>query len=371
MNWAYHLINAVDETEQMIAAPLMTAASQFLNPGFHFIRPAYQWTTDASGPAAYLQFKVYRLLYRWYWRSIESTLQNSSIDLIHAHFADVGCEVMFLAKKIGKPLCVSFYGNDYEKVPNTNVRLRRLYPQLFREADCFICEGEHGADSLKSRGCPAEKIRVIPLALPKIHQYPPRRKSENGLSLLQVAGFTEKKGHLYSLKAFCEALPTCPDLHLTIAGHMLQRRVYEEVEAFIATNQLSDRVTIMKAIRLDDLYDFMRNFDVFIHPSVHAADGDCEGGAPFVLLNAQTAGLPVISTRHCDIPGMVLHNRTGILTAERDKQGLAAAIRQFYHMSAMEYTGFSRAAQEHVLSTFDLEKSADDLRAAYEILCNS
>lgn len=42
-----------------------------------------------------------------------------------------------------------------------------------------------------------------------------------------------------------------------------------------------------------------------------------EGGAPIALLDAQATGLPVLSTRHCDIPFEVEHERTGLLARRR------------------------------------------------------
>ena len=33
-----------------------------------------------------------------------------------------------------------------------------------------------------------------------------------------------------------------------------------------------------------------------------AADGDSEGGAPTILLEAQAIGTPIVTTRHADIP---------------------------------------------------------------------
>ena len=66
----------------------------------------------------------------------------------------------------------------------------------------------------------------------------------------------------------------------------------------------------------------MEGYHVFIQPSCYTATRDCEGGAPLVLLNAQATGMPVITTTHCDIPDEVIHNETGLLTAERDIEGL-------------------------------------------------
>ena len=58
--------------------------------------------------------------------------------------------------------------------------------------------------------------------------------------------------------------------------------------------------------------------DIFIHPSVTAANGDSEGGAPTTILEAQVCGLPVVSTTHADIPSIVVPGESAMLAPERD-----------------------------------------------------
>ena len=63
--------------------------------------------------------------------------------------------------------------------------------------------------------------------------------------------------------------------------------------------------------------------DVFLAPSVTASNGDTEGGAPVAIIEMAASGMPIVSTRHCDIPSVVLDGVTGLLAAERDSEGLA------------------------------------------------
>ena len=107
---------------------------------------------------------------------------------------------------------------------------------------------------------------------------------------------------------------------------------------------------------------------MFIHPSREAADGDCEGGAPIVLLDAQATGLPAISTRHCDIPEEVLDGESGLLVSEGDTEALAHCIRTFYGMGQQEYDAFAHAGRAHVETCFDIRVNATSLRSIYEEL---
>jgi colanic acid/amylovoran biosynthesis glycosyltransferase len=66
----------------------------------------------------------------------------------------------------------------------------------------------------------------------------------------------------------------------------------------------------------------MQDADLFLQPSVTAADGDSEGGAPTTLLEAQACGLPVLATQHADIPYVVSEGESALLAPERDVDAL-------------------------------------------------
>lgn len=70
----------------------------------------------------------------------------------------------------------------------------------------------------------------------------------------------------------------------------------------------------------------MGEADLFLHPSVTAADGDSEGGAPTAIPEAQVMGLPVTSTLHVDIPHVVAPDESALLSGERDVAGLAVNV---------------------------------------------
>jgi colanic acid/amylovoran biosynthesis glycosyltransferase len=99
-------------------------------------------------------------------------------------------------------------------------------------------------------------------------------------------------------------------------------------------------------------------------------DGDCEGGAPIVLLDAKATGMPIISTRHCDIPQEVVDGVTGILSEEGDIDGLADAIRVFYRMPGADYLAYAHAARRHVELDFDARICASRMEALYRGLAN-
>ena len=60
---------------------------------------------------------------------------------------------------------------------------------------------------------------------------------------------------------------------------------------------------------------------MFVHPSQITEDQNQEG-IPNSMLEAMSTGLPVLATRHGGIPEAVDDGRAGLLSAERDVDGL-------------------------------------------------
>ena len=118
------------------------------------------------------------------------------------------------------------------------------------------------------------------------------------------------------------------------------------------------------------LYDFVKDYQVFIHPSCYAGNMDSEGGAPIVLLDVQATGMPVISTTHCDIPDEVINNKTGLLTPEKNSVPLAQSIIRFYNMKQDEYNQFAVAAKQHVIAHYNLDNAGTNLEKIYFELLN-
>jgi colanic acid/amylovoran biosynthesis glycosyltransferase len=287
-------------------------------------------------------------------------------DVVHSHFADLGWSHHRWIRRLRKPHVISFYGYDYAFRPPGQGDEAAALRALDAAADLFLCEGMFGRQRLLNWGVPAEKVHVQHLGV-DTSQIPihPRRKLAGELNLVQAAGFVEKKGHQYTIAAFVEALADCPNMTLTLVGpdpyHLREKLAQVPASARY-------RVRFPDPIPSSRIHEFFKDFHVFIHPSCHTAGGDSEGGAPVALLDAQATGMPIISTRHCDIPEEVLDQKTGLLADEKDVIELARHIRRFYAMGQAEFDTFACAAVEHVRSEYDVRQTAAHLAGEYREL---
>jgi len=303
--------------------------------------------------------------------NLVSQLQQKGIHLIHSHFSFVGWDALFFAKALKVPHIISFYGFDYENLPHTKPIWKERYQQLFREVEYFICEGSFGASILIKNGCNPQKVKVARLGVNTEEiDFIKRDKKADELKLIQIASFTEKKGHKFTIDAFMKALVDCPNMSLTFVGRG-NKDIIAQINGLIKKNKLEDKINIIQGIDFSQLHNFLADFDVFIHPSCYTDELDCEGGAPIVLLDAQATGMPVISTRHCDIPDEVIHEKTGLLSSEKDVDSIAQNIKTFYTMNLESYKKFSINARKHIEDNFNSKKNSAKLADLYAELLKS
>ncbi|MDX1912009.1 MAG: glycosyltransferase [Saprospiraceae bacterium] len=370
MNWAYRFMCATPGVEQWVAAPWKihngyeNAFRFFPHPlqtGLNFF-PDNEWA-HARFAGVLLRLEKYGPLYR-HW--LEKKLKRERPDVLHAHFGPVGCHYAAMAQRLDIPLMVSFYGYDFKRTLFQKPVLREKYRRLFEVAARLTATGTNSAEWLVQLGAAPEKIISLPLGVSTDDfAFHHRHKIPGQLRLLQVATFTDKKGHLDTLAAFQLALQNCPNLQLTLAGERQDRALFSAIKTFIRSHRLEQKVRLLDFIPHARLPVLMREADLFIHPSRTSALQDVEG-SPVVIAEAQATGLPVISTRHADIPMLVLHEKTGLLAPERSPEILAGYIKHFYQMDHSAYQSCAQAARRQITEHFSVEKTGERLLACYQ-----
>lgn len=301
-----------------------------------------------------------------YEKALADYATRAAIEILHLHFGHTGADYAALGTRLNIPVVVSFYGFDYRRILLEKPRYISKYRRMFEEVHAITCEGPYAARQLQAMGCPPSKIHQIPLGVDVGNiPYLLRPKHPNMLRLVQIATIAPHKGQLHSIQAFHQALETIPDMHLTLFGPVYNPAYAQALQTYIHKHNLKDNIRIYGSLPYQHLHQMLHNDQVFIHPSIHSKEGDCEGGAPVVLLDAQATGMPVISTRHCDIPSVVAHRISGMLCSETDQDALCSAILEFARMDQQTYHTYAQYARRHIESTFSAAQTSQQLAALY------
>jgi colanic acid/amylovoran biosynthesis glycosyltransferase len=142
------------------------------------------------------------------------------------------------------------------------------------------------------------------------------------------------------------------------------------MEALIRDLELRDAVTLLGRRSRESFIEELDRAHIYIQPSRTAADGDSEGGAPTTLLEAQACGLPIIATRHADIPQIVREGDSAMLCDEADVGALAACI-SVLASSPQRWPSMGRSGRAHVEARHDVRRLATKLEILYATLAET
>lgn len=302
------------------------------------------------------------------FRLHRSALRRENASLLHSHFSDLAIRNISLAREMGIPHVASFYGSDIWARESDPV-FRKDFQRLCRSASRFLVEGPEMGRKVVSLGAPAGMVRVLRIGI-DIGKIPfhPRHPSPDGKVVILMAGRpVEKKGFWYGLQAFeriCSDFPRS-ELLLIIGGRGKQENeTVRRMKRFILEKGIEDRITWSGTLSYQDYLNRIRSAHIFLQPSVRAEDGDAEGGAPVTLTELSASGMPIVATRHCDIPEVVLDGRSGVLAEERDVDGLAEKLAVVIS-SPGTWGSMGRAGRAHVEEYFDIRKQVKELERIY------
>jgi len=347
--FVYTVVTAHRRFEASVICNTRANADEFPFPRIHeHLRPRSRRTA-----AWWLDQSIGRATGRSSWqRGVERIIDALGPALVHAHFGPNGCAMVPVTKALGVPLVTSLYGVDAAVLPYLP-QWRDLYRQLFRDGDLFLAEGPEMRKKVIAAGAPADRTIIHPIAL-DLSKYP-RWNPTAAPTVLFVGRFVEKKGLLDAIAAFGRAHARVPASRLVIVGGGPEE---ENVRALVDTLRLEAAVEFAGMQPHTDVIRRLAEATVLIHPSVTATDGDSEGGAPTILLEAQAIGTPIVTTRHADIPHVVPEGAGVFLAAEHDVDALAEAL-----VGALTRREASSAA--HVTQHHDVRQAIERLEDIY------
>ena len=344
--FVYTIVMGHQRYEASVICHARDHAGEFPFPRIHVQpKPASRRTA-----AWWLAASIERASGRSPWRrGVDAALARLRPAVVHAHFGPIGCEMVPVTTAADLPLVTSLYGVDAAVLPYLP-QWRDRYARLFRDGDLFLAEGPEMRKKVIAAGAPAERTEIHPIAL-DLSKYP--RWAPDGAATVLFAGrFVEKKGLPDAIAAFAGARQALPQTRMTIVGGDVAR-------ALVSQLGLAGAVEFVGMQPHAEVIRRLAAAAAFIHPSVTADDGDSEGGAPTILLEAQAIGTPIVTTRHADIPHVVPSGPGVWLCGEHDVPALAQAL-----VAALQQRTPSSGA--HVQAHHDIRHTAPRLEAIYE-----
>lgn len=296
------------------------------------------------------------------WRLI----RREKPDVVHTHTAKAGFVGRWAAKLAGVPVILhTFHGHVFEGY--FSPYKTRLFIWLERATSLItdtvltLTEGLRRELADKYRVARPERITVLPLGLDlqrfantprKTGQFRQMWGIPTDAPLIGIAGrFVPVKNHALFLQAAAQLHAQRPDAYFVMLG---DGELRADIESQIDALGLRERVIVTGWQR--DLATAYADMDVFVISSVNE-------GTPVTIIEALTAGCPVVATRVGGLPDLLEGGRFGTLVPSGDATALTRAI-----LDTLSAPPDTTDAQLAMLDRYSIDRLVSDLRSLYRAL---
>lgn len=291
---------------------------------------------------------------------LEQRLRDLNPVAIHASFGKSGAYALPLARKLGLPLAVTYYGGDATKTSNTKDSFVRVYnrrrQRLWDSANLILPCSDFIRRELLAKGAPKDKM-IVHHNTADPEKFQPGEKQ----NLLVFAGrWSPKKGIDTLIDALTQLGPELDGWTVRLCGNKLegQRDSFEQgLHDKLAASGI--KVDLAGWVPADDMPKHWAVAKIACVPSKRAPSGDAEG-LPLVCIEAMLSGCALAATRHSGIVECVRDSKTGYLCDEGDADALAENLRKLLQDPAAT-AAMGDAGRALALDEFNLQKQSRKL----------
>jgi glycosyltransferase involved in cell wall biosynthesis/SAM-dependent methyltransferase len=283
--------------------------------------------------------------------------------VFHAHLNwPLGCSAGILgAASAGVPAIVASAQLMSQLPGDATIQVQRRV--VTRVVDRYVAVSQHVADELQTTlRIPPQRISVVHNAVVASRGATPasaalRATMSKGTArpvVLTLARLTAQKGLPVLLRAAAEL----PDVAFAIAGVGPDRAALETLAQQLG---IADRVSFL-GFR-SDTAALLASADVFVLPSLSE-------GLPLSVLEAMSAGRPVIATAIGGTDEVLTDGETGLLVESGNSRALAAAVRRLLDDPALA-AQLAMAGRVRVAQSFSADRMARQIERIYDELALS
>ena len=182
--------------------------------------------------------------------------------------------------------------------------------------------------------------------------------------VLFVGHFGFRKGIFFAIRAMKQVTAEFPDAHLLCVGGtpawMGKNEHRQTLMAEARRNGVEGCVTLLDAVRNDELVGFYRRSQVFLLPSYYEAFSK-------VVAEAMACGKPVVATRTGALPELVTEGGTGFLVPFGSPAAISGRLIQLLGDGGLRAAMGSRG-RETIVSQFTWHRVAERTRDVYNEL---
>lgn len=271
------------------------------------------------------------------------------------------CLFLIPARLLGKKVVIHLHGGYFDRFYKTALPfMRAIIRFALRSTARAIVLGQ-SLSGIFEGIIPRERVRVVPNGLEdKFGSWRNRTRNSHRPMMLFLSTLMEEKGILAVLRAVPAVKERVPDVRVVFAGEWFRRSDRERAEQLVRDLNLESQVEFVGAVAAPLKYELLKSADIFVFPTAYAFEGH-----PFVILEAMSAGIPIISTKWACIPETVRDGVEGFLLDSGDIEALAERMAQLLRDETLRRR-MGLASRERFLAQYTIDRFAGRVRGVFE-----
>ncbi len=276
--------------------------------------------------------------------------EQDDIRHVHGHSCADVAYLLALSKLAGGPdYSLSLHGDL--------VVYGRAHDFKFQGAKFVACVTEALCQQVKDKvGAWQGEPQLVRMGIePPDPSIGPRSWSATGkLRLVTVSRLNQMKGHKHAIAAVRMLVDEGLDVHYDIIG---EGEYHAEIRQQIHSAGLQDRVRLIGPVANDLVPYRLKDYDVFVLPSVGLGEA-----APVAVMEAMSAGMPVVCSIIGGTPEMIEDGHTGFLFPQADVDAMVIILRELALSPELRMqigSNGKKHALAHFLSSVSAQKLLD------------
>jgi glycosyltransferase involved in cell wall biosynthesis len=248
------------------------------------------------------------------------------------------------------PVAMYYHGGEVPGVARWSDEETRA---AFAAMDVVFTNTEFSAAGAVERGCPREKLVILPVGFALEDFQPPARREyrpQGTLRLLSAGRMSEEKGFIYALGAVKRLVDQgIRDISYSLTGEGYLRAPLEQ---FVKSSGLEPYVHFLGTLSTDGVLRAMQESDVLVLPSIQV--GEWVENQACAVQEALLAKAVVVTTRTGGVPESIPAEMERFSVPPKDDEALARAIAEVHALPVRELAGLGDAGREFVLHNYEI-----------------
>ena len=278
------------------------------------------------------------------------------------------CLFLVPSRLLGHRVIVHLHGSDFrEFYQRSSVLMKKLIRWTLGKVRRGVVLGE-SLRGVFAGLVPADRVAVVPNGIepvPAVGDKAPLVSVRPGgyRQILYLSNLIRHKGFIDVLHTIPLVLREEPKTRFILAGDLVYPEEIQEARGFIGRNHLHGFVKMPGVVVGDEKARLLHESTLFVFPPITPE------GQPLVILEAMSAGLPIIATPQGAIPEMVADGENGFLVPAEDPAAIADRILLLLHDEDLRRR-MGEASRERFAERYTLDRWTKDLACVFHEVYN-